>query len=686
MMEGREEPGLGASEDEIQRYLHSMCSDATLFDRKTGFFTHFIEQIDAQVSDAFFKKFGSLKTDEARILDTWAIKPVHTLKIESMYKEKVSDQAEYFRTKGNRAFQDKDDKESLVMYSRAIMQAPCNSEECLSLSYANRSAVLFHLGKYQLCLNDIELAVEAGYPSNLMYKVLDRRGQCLVKLGKHSQALEAFHAADSALSDSTLEEKKMEAWKKDLAKKAEQCQDKTDKETEVKTQEGDDSLFAGKNPIIPNASAAVGIEESKEAGRYAVVTRPVGSGQVLFSEKPYAFVLHLDRTGTHCHHCAARLVAPVACKWCSAITFCSKQCRDESLESYHRWECKSGELLRGSGMSLNSSLALRLITLHDLEFFKELKPRLEEPARLPSEKNPHRPDDYVSVYNMVALPEKRSPEDFLERSLMACFLLKVLQRMHFFGRWDEESPPDKELTEDEVFIGSLLLRHLQILQFNSHEVTGVGFAKDKVNFKEAKNISLGLALYPTISFCNHSCYPAVARFFKGTKMVVLNLRPLKAGEVVAENYGPVFTHHEIQQRQRKLLSRYWFTCACEACKNDWPVYQKMAFKRRFRCQTCSAGFGITDPSKTQIKCPGCNTQVNVKDTMNVISKAEESYLLGKMHLDASQKEEAIKSFLSYADTITKYTVPPVKELHLSLQHLRLLLAARGTIQIRNPLN
>lgn len=92
---------------------------------------------------------------------------------------------------------------------------------------------------------------------------------------------------------------------------------------------------------------------------------------------------------------------------------------------------------------------------------------------------------------------------------MSAFLLKVLQRAHFFGKWDEDgmricvyfviiiqwkkstlieilttenffinripfhvtvNKPDADLSEDELLIGSLLLRHLQILQFNAHEV------------------------------------------------------------------------------------------------------------------------------------------------------------------------------------------------------------------------
>ncbi|KAK7086785.1 hypothetical protein SK128_009829 [Halocaridina rubra] len=686
MMKGREQPGSGASETDFLKYLQTLCSDETLYNRKEGFFTHFIEQIDEQVSDSFFNKFGKLKTDEERILDTWAIKPVHTLKIQSFYKAKDSDMAEYFRKKGNAAFQNKENMEALVMYSRAVMKAPYNSEDCLSLSYANRSAVLYHVGEYQHSLNDIDMAFEAAYPTDLMYKVLDRRGQCYTKLGLYTKAFEAFQASERALSDSTLEEKKMASWRNDLKKKMQLCQGKTDKVQTSCSSESDDRVFAGASPILPNASTVVALKESNEAGRYAVVTRPVGTGQVLISENPYASVIPMERFGTHCLQCSTRLVAPVACKWCSSIAFCSASCRDAALGTYHKWECKFIDLLTGSGMSLNCFLALRIITQHDLQYFKDLEPLLHRPASLPSEKEPHRPHNYISIYNMVSLEEHRGPEDFLERSLMACFLLKVLQRADFFGRWDEdEGPPDRDLTEDELFIGSLLLKNLQVLQFNSHEISSIGYDKDKVNFKAIRNMSLGLAVYPTASFCNHSCYPAVARYFNGRKMVVINIRPLQAGDILAENYGPIFTHHDMQTRHRKLLSRYWFRCTCEACQGDWPTYNNMSAKRKLRCQTCAKGLVLVDPKKIQVKCPSCNTQNNVQECLAIITKADDSYVSAQMHMTSGQREEAIKTLTWYVDTLCKLTVPPIRELHQAMESLRLLFAARGTVQVRNPL-
>lgn len=63
-------------------------------------------------------------------------------------------------------------------------------------------------------------------------------------------------------------------------------------------------------------------------------------------------------------------------------------------------------------------------------------------------------------------------------------------------------------------------------------------------------------------FCN--------RYFRGKDLVVLAVRPLNPGEVVADNYGPVFTMRTRDERQKSLAGRYWFRCACMACCEDWP--------------------------------------------------------------------------------------------------------------------
>jgi hypothetical protein len=58
---------------------------------------------------------------------------------------------------------------------------------------------------------------------------------------------------------------------------------------------------------------------------------------------------------------------------------------------------------------------------------------------VPSAKQPHDPSSYLSVYSLVGLEKQREPLDFLQRTLMAVLLLKVLQRSGYFGPWCDDS-------------------------------------------------------------------------------------------------------------------------------------------------------------------------------------------------------------------------------------------------------
>lgn len=69
-----EKPGPNATEEEIQNYLVKLCSNVTLHSPKIGFFNHYVDQIDEQVSENFIEKFGKIKTDEERILTAWGVK------------------------------------------------------------------------------------------------------------------------------------------------------------------------------------------------------------------------------------------------------------------------------------------------------------------------------------------------------------------------------------------------------------------------------------------------------------------------------------------------------------------------------------------------------------------------------------------------------------------------------------
>lgn len=75
------------------------------------------------------------------------------------------------------------------------------------------------------------------------------------------------------------------------------------------TEENDETqsvpeLAFGENPDFPSASAAVDQKYSSEKGRYVVANRDIRKGQILFVEKPFAFVLvDYGRMSGSCENC-----------------------------------------------------------------------------------------------------------------------------------------------------------------------------------------------------------------------------------------------------------------------------------------------------------------------------------------------------------------------------------------------
>ena len=72
------------------------------------------------------------------------------------------------------------------------------------VTYSFRSASHFQLKQYPACLLDIDLAVEAGYPTDLVYKLYIRQCKCLLELGRIADAQAAFDRAIDAIDRSGM--------------------------------------------------------------------------------------------------------------------------------------------------------------------------------------------------------------------------------------------------------------------------------------------------------------------------------------------------------------------------------------------------------------------------------------------------------------------------------------------------
>jgi hypothetical protein len=117
------------------------------------------------------------------------------------------------------------------------------------------------------------------------------------------------------------------------------------------------------------------------------------------------------------------------------------------------------------------------------------------------------PSSYYGIYNLGGLEDQRETVDYLHRTIMAVFLMKILRLVGYFDINLFKNPLP---TEDEMQIGALILRNLLVVQFNAYEVCEFLMASPN-SYKKSASSGLGLAIYPTASYFNHSCAPDVTR-------------------------------------------------------------------------------------------------------------------------------------------------------------------------------
>lgn len=181
---------------------------------------------------------------------------------------------------------------------------------------------------------------------------------------------------------------------------------------------------------------------------------------------------------------------------------------------------------------------------------------------------------------------------------------------------------------------------LQAIQFNAHEIYETlsnkahKFQKSKINY-------IGVGIYEVGALFNHECYPGVTRHFNGTHLIFNTIRPHQEGQIIAENYGPIFTKQNLATRQRNLSSRYWFKCQCKACAEDWPILEKLNNKSRLKCLTenCPAVFPYPSDQKgkagKQVKCNKCKTSFSLDLQVQLLNECEEFYRQGAQCMEVS---------------------------------------------------
>ncbi|XP_069082234.1 SET and MYND domain-containing protein 4 isoform X1 [Pleurodeles waltl] len=396
--------------------------------------------------------------------------------------------ATIYKEEGNKKFQRKEYDCAAALYSKAASHAVYGDEE-LAVCYANRSAALFYMGHFEVCLEDIERALESGYPKRLQHKVLMRKADCLLHLGRCQEAIEVIRSMEELVESSSLASNTKESLLSsivNLKSKVSGNQNnsessistclKTQKDTvlpgEVLRNDLEDLRIWDENANISKASAALSARVSPDRGRHLVAVRNIDPGEMLVKEEAFVSLLvpeglrrhmggDVDRVKSvvtnadlHCHLCLDRAQATVPCRGCSYARYCSQQCMERAWGSYHWLECSIGSSLLALGVFCHLALrtvlvagfgnVTQLVKKHYLVLEEQTKNKLhlpppqvcsgaetgksmEAPALIEGSGDDGRyHSSYRSVFSLVTHGARQSPERRFLCALSATAICRML--------------------------------------------------------------------------------------------------------------------------------------------------------------------------------------------------------------------------------------------------------------------
>ncbi|XP_013162421.1 PREDICTED: SET and MYND domain-containing protein 4-like [Papilio xuthus] len=702
------------------------CGDMMLYSTQVGFLKNLAEELIALANeDNWLESFETINNEKKveavmenkKLMN--AIKEVFS-PIQPIFRDKDAKIAQEKRKAAAEALRDGELEKSLGLASQSVLRSPMTNVDesvdggvSLALGLWLRSEILMRGNRYQAALEDLKMALKERIPARMRGQYYWRLGNCYKGAGEPTRAKVFYEIANRLIDD------------KKAKIQLHQDMESLDFSLEPKHSENQKGtvLSGGSNYAMPALSDLIEITTDQLKGRYAVASMPIKTGDVLLIDQPYAACLFHKYYGTHCQHCLRRLedcveVAPVGCPKCSGVAFCSVQCKDIAISTYHPYECPFMGLFIGSGMSVLSHIALRMVTQVGLETSLAIYSKYlssEEISNNEVSTNPRKcktrnrkerltrsrmglgmvSDDDVmkeaknsfedkqnellkradEIYRLCTHSEKRNGDDYLKRIVIAMFLTECLKKSGFFKGDENEQQQANVLS-----ICKLIIQNLQLLQFNAHEIYET--LRGAHMFTGSKPSYIAVGIYSTGALFNHECSPAVARYFEGSKIILRAIRPLEAGEMVSENYGPNVLVRNLAERQKSLACRYWFKCDCLACKEDWPLLKQMNFNDPIlRCPNILCSWKYRpNPDNPPEKCPKCSVPIE-KCLINVYIETVErclaGYEKGASLMEEERAEEAAAALCAAVDAYHNVGRLPHRETFLAQESLRACFATAG---------
>eukprot|EP00918_Siedleckia_nematoides_P050098 GHVU01109647.1.p1 GENE.GHVU01109647.1~~GHVU01109647.1.p1 ORF type:complete len:726 (+),score=102.33 GHVU01109647.1:94-2178(+) len=553
-------------------------------------------------------------------------------------------------------------------------KAVIENENLLAMAYANRSAALLHLKKFELCLRDIDLALGSGYPEDSRYKLYDRQAKCHALLKNREGAEQSLKQAKENLNVSKLDDKGKLLWTKSLDKQIENCAkipgDSVSSENTGVKKSHPPKLDGEPSEKFSAFSNLTDIRLTPNHGRGLFAEKEIRMGKVLLKEQPYATVLFPDFNVTHCHHCLTRVLAPLPCDQCAGVLFCSKECKEQAWGSYHKHECKLMALLTPEWCGKIGHLALRIVLQADSKLLKTIfDASPAEPENDPlkqgfNEIGVYGGNTYSTITSLNINSTNRKAMEIFEFGVAAVFLLKISQMTSFFKDVDIQNN-----VEDQVRLSEAYLKLLQIVQSNSF---GVMQLDNSEKFDSDTTTAIGRALYPTLALVNHSCDPNSEVNFFGKEVIIRPSRNIKKGQEITVSYGPLFFKDPKSERREMLKKNYQFDCQCQACKEKWLQWQMLVCEYpTFKCGECDILLDMEQiKDNSSIKCKSCGYTQNIQEGLARLESSHEGYYQALQHAMAGRTDMALEGLEEHMASMQSCLTHPWKDLVSCQQAIR----------------
>lgn len=477
--------------------------------------------------------------------------------------------AKALKEKGNKSYGGGDNIEAMNLYNQALCYSSCEPGGEYSVILANRSALWAELGEHQLVEADVDQAIESGYPVKMVFKLQERRSKSRLVLKNFEKALEDVSLASENLTHSNLDEVKQKAKSKDLIKlkKLIEKEMKSGLKNGGETSEKTKIAFKQQNAKFPSFSDTVQIKFAEGRGRYAVASREIKVGELIAIETPFVSLIDKEFSKSHCWNCLLCTKSPIPCEACSGVVYCSKECRQNANDTYHRYECLYTDVLYQAHLGA-WHLAFRALTSRPWSFFKDNIDQFLNHNEKSGVDNDdiYNSEDIMSFNNLVThngMGGKQAPELMMQAHVVV-FLLRLLAKLKYAGDYENDY---LELDEEQVVVGRVLHHFMRGAFYNTHETTEI--EKTGTKWENNKIQRIGRVTNSSLALINHSCDPNYRRVSDGITTYGFACKPIGKGKEINDLYCKPFASAPLPDRQR-YLQKYNFQCACTACTNNWP--------------------------------------------------------------------------------------------------------------------